>query len=90
MQFFLLEILPRAQHFLSVCHRVVGAGKLAPKFLDCAEMGQNLCAIDPLPHERVIRQPVVLAPADLDRHEIFQARLLDQLRQRPGISKYVR
>ena len=42
-------------------------------------VGQNLGAVQSLPPERVKRQAIVLAPADLDGKEIFQPGFLDQL-----------
>ena len=87
LQFLLLEVLPRAERLGDVGHRVVGAGEGTAHFLDRAEVRQDLRAVDALPEEGIEGQAVVLAPADLDGHEIAQARLLDQLRQRPGIAE---
>ncbi len=52
-------------------------------------MGQHPGAVQPLPPEAVVGQAVVLAPADLDREEVFQPGLLDQLGQVPGIAEDV-
>src|SRR6187401_3091784 len=89
MQLLLLEALPCAQALLWIRHRVIRAGIRTTEFLDRAEMSKNLCAVDTLPHEGVVRQAVVLTPADLDGHEIFQTRLLDQLGQCPCITEYI-
>jgi len=51
---------------------------------------QHARAVQALPPEAVIRQVVVLVPADLDGEEVFQPGLLDQLRQRPGIAEHIR
>ena len=52
-------------------------------------MDQDARAIQALPPERVVREAVVLAPAELGREKVLQAGLLDELRQAPGISKDV-
>ena len=87
VQIFLLEVLPRAKRFFGVCHGVIGAGKRTAKFLDRAEVGEDLRAVNALPHKGVIRQAVVLTPTDLDGHEIFQVPPADELRQRPCITE---
>ena len=81
VQFLLLEALPRAQRFAGIRHRIVCASVWTTKFLDGTEVCENLCTINALPHERVVRQPAVLAPANLEGHEVFQTCLPIQLRQ---------
>ena len=87
LQFLLLEVAPRAERFGRVGHRVVGGKIRTAKFHNGAEMRQDLRAIQALPQEGIVRQAVVLTPADLDGHEIFETRLLNELRQCTGIAK---
>jgi len=60
------------------------------RIFSCAEMGQNLGSVQPLPPERIKRQAVVLAPADLDGKEVFQSGFFYQLGQVPGVAKHIR
>src|SRR5258706_3432676 len=90
LQFFLLEVLPCAEGLFGICHRVVRAGIFTTELFDRAEVRQDLCAINALPHKRVVRQTIVLTPTNLDSHEIFETRLLDELWKRPGITKHIR
>ncbi len=88
LQLLLLEIRPGAQGLGGRGHGVIGTDKRWAG--RGAEMDQHPAAVDPLPPEAVVGQAIVLIPADLDGHKIFQAGLLDQLRQRPRVSKDVR
>jgi hypothetical protein len=60
-----------------------------PQIRAGAEVGEHTCTIEPLPPERVVRQAVVLIPAQLDGKEVVEPSLLDELRQVPGITKDV-
>ncbi len=88
LQFLLLEVLPRPKILRWRRHSVVGAG-VGAKVGRGAEVGEHLRAVQPLPPEGVVGQAVVLAPADLDREEVFQPGFLDELRQVPGVAKDV-
>ena len=66
---------------LAYCDPILGRGR---------EVRQHLGAVQALPVERIVGQTVVLVPADLDREEVLEAGLLDQLRQVPGVAEHVR
>ncbi|MNT73695.1 hypothetical protein D3C72_2124330 [compost metagenome] len=53
-------------------------------------MGQYLTAVYPSPMERIVRHAVVLAPADLGRHEGINTRFAQNLRQSPAVPKNIR
>lgn len=53
-------------------------------------MGEDLAAVDSPPHEGVVWEAVILAPADFCGHETLDAGLLQQLRQGSIVSESVR
>ena len=74
-QLLLLEVGPCTQRLFRVGLGIVRAG-VGAVVRRGAEVGEYLGAVQSLPPEAVIRQPVVLAPADLDGEEVFETRLL--------------
>src|SRR5262245_47304422 len=91
MLLLLLVIAPGSQYALGAERGVVGGdrafGEGCPRIGSGEAVGEDARAVEPLPPEAIVGQPVVDAPARFGGDKEFQAGLFDQLRQAPGKAK---
>ena len=90
---FVLVALPAAHNGIRVQHAVVGGEEVLHVLAD-AERGDEMCqhfaAVNAAPLECIERHFVELVPRKLRRHEVIDAALFHDLRQRAGVAEHVR
>ncbi len=99
VQPLLLETLPAALDLVRFEHGVIGGEEgqivvalivvLAAVFAGGRKVGEHLASVDALPREGIIRRAVEFRPGQLAGHEVVDAALFQNLRQRGGIAEHV-